>query len=162
CLAVALSALLFGVGVGAIAPPAEAAAGGKRTPVVVFPAFHFTKLLVTVSGQTAFPGCPASGTFEDWFLNDTSTTFSQVCRDVLMTLGYARGSTRPVAERFSEQPGVTVTIKSFGRTESAPFYETLYATLEGAGYVRNESIRVAGYDSRLAPDQGDFLPRSMA
>lgn len=66
-----------------------------------------------------------------------------------------------MAQRFSNQPGVTVAIKDFGRTESAPFYEDLYATLEGAGYVRNQNIRVAGYDSRLTPDQGGFLPRSI-
>jgi hypothetical protein len=28
------------------------------TPVVLFPAFHFTKLEVTVRDQTAVPGCP--------------------------------------------------------------------------------------------------------
>lgn len=67
-----------------------------------------------------------------------------------------------MAQRFAEQPGVTVTIKDFGRTESAPFYEALYAALEGAGYVRNQDIRVAGYDSHLTPDQGGFLPRTIA
>ena len=51
-------------------------------PVVLFPAFHFTKLMVTVRNQAVAPDCPRSGTFEDWFANDhPSTTFSQVCRD---------------------------------------------------------------------------------
>ena len=52
---------------------------GTRTPVVLFPAFHLTKLLVTVRNQSVAPECPRSGTFEDWFLNDhPSTTFSGV------------------------------------------------------------------------------------
>jgi len=154
-LAFSLLILLSGSG-------AVAAGGAQRTPVVVFPAFHFTKLLVTVSGQTTAPGCPASGTFEEWFLNNAPTTFSQVCQDKLLTLVYDGNPAKPMAQRFSNPPGVTVAIKDFGRTESAPFYETLYATLEGAGYVRNQSIRVAGYDSRLTPDQDGFLPRTIA
>ena len=40
-----------------------------RTPVVVFPAFHFTILEVKVKNQSVFPECPALGKFEDWFLN---------------------------------------------------------------------------------------------
>src|SRR5262245_53278263 len=32
-------------------------------PVVLFPAFHFTILEVTAQDQSAFPECPASGTF---------------------------------------------------------------------------------------------------
>ena len=61
----------------------EAAGSGQRdlTPVVLFPAFHFTKLEVTVRNQTAFPACPRSGSFQDWFLNPhQGTAFSQVCR----------------------------------------------------------------------------------
>src|SRR5262245_53550535 len=103
---------------------AMAATSAKRTPVVVFPAYHFTKLLVTVAGQTTAPGCPTSGTFEDWFLNDSPpSAFSQVCQDKLLTLVYDGNPAIPMAQRFSEQPGVTVAIKDFGRTESAPFYE---------------------------------------
>ena len=68
-----------------------ATGGGARTPVVFFPAFHFTKLEVTVRNQVAAPECPRSGRFEDWFLNDhPSTTFSQVCRDELLTLRYEK------------------------------------------------------------------------
>jgi lysophospholipase-3 len=33
--------------------------------------------------------------------------------------------------------------------------------LEGAGYERNQNIRVAGYDSRLTPDIGNFLKRAI-
>jgi lysophospholipase-3 len=62
--------------------------------------------------------------------------------------------------RFLDQPGVTVEIKDYGTTESAPFYEPMYEALEGAGYVRNRDIRVAGYDSRLAPNMRDFLGRA--
>jgi lecithin-cholesterol acyltransferase len=158
---VLLSTLLCGSGTTAAAQDVETAAA-KRTPVVVFPAFHFTKLVVTVDHQTTAPGCPASGTFEDWFLNDIPSNFSQICQDKLLTLVYDDDSHQPMHRRFSEQPGVTVRIKDFGRTESAPFYEDLYVALEGTGYVRNKSIRVAGYDSRLTPDQDGFLPRTIA
>lgn len=133
-----------------------------RTPVVVFPAFHFTKLLVTVENQSVFPDCPASGTFEDWFLNDAPSVYSQVCRDQLMTLVYDANPNKLMAERFSNQPGVTVQIKDFGTTGSAPFYEEMYQALESAGYVRNQDIRVAGYDARLTPDMDNFLARTVA
>src|SRR5258705_1331545 len=62
--------------------------------------------------------------------------------------------------RFSEQPGVTVRIADYGRTESAPAYEDMYRALEAAGYTRNVNIRVAGYDARLTPDMAGFLGRS--
>jgi lecithin-cholesterol acyltransferase len=138
-----------------------ASADDARTPVVLFPAFHFTKLLVTVRNQTVAPDCPRSGSFEDWFLNDhPSTTFDQVCRDELLTLRYDDNPSKPMPQRFSNQRGVTVDILDYGKTESAPFYESLYEALEAAGYVRDQDIRVAGYDSRLTPDLGGFLQRT--
>ena len=63
-------------------------------------------------------------------------------------------------QRFSNQRGVTADVLGYGTTQSAPFYEPLYEALEAAGYVRNEDIRVAGYDSRLTPDMGGFLART--
>jgi lysophospholipase-3 len=63
-------------------------------------------------------------------------------------------------EGFSDQQGVTVEVKNYGTTGSAPFYEPLYKALESAGYRRNRDIRVAGYDARLTPDMGDFLQRT--
>ncbi|TDC43969.1 hypothetical protein [Micromonospora sp. KC213] len=138
------------------------ASSATRTPVVVFPAFHFTKLKVNVDRQYSHPRCPTTGYFEDWFGNDTTSRFSQVCRDRLMTFTYDPDPAKPMAERFSDQPGVKVEIKHYGRTESAPFYEPLYEALEGQGYVRNKDIRVAGYDSRRTPDQGGFLKRTIS
>lgn len=135
----------------------------KRTPVVIFPAFHFTRLEVQVQNQSVAPDCPANGTFEDWFLNDNpSVQFSQVCQDKLLTLVYDADPSKPMSRRFSNQPGVKVRIKDYGKTESAPFYEPMYAFLETAGYERNKNIRVAGYDSRLTPDMGGFLRRTVA
>jgi lysophospholipase-3 len=137
------------------------AGGGARPPVVLFPAFHLTKLQVTAHDQAAAPECPRSGGFEDWFRNDhPSATFSQVCQDKLLTLRYDADASKPMPERFSNQPGVTVEVKNYGRTDSAPFYEPLYQALESSGYVRNRDIRVAGYDSRLTPDMGGFLQRT--
>jgi lysophospholipase-3 len=141
--------------------PGTATAASRRTPVVLFPAFHFTKLLVTVHDQHAAPGCPRSGTFQDWFLNDhPSTRFSQVCQDKLLTLRYDRRGHEPFARRFSNQRGVTVRILGYGKTASAPFYEPMYEALEAAGYTRDRNIRVAGYDARLTPDMGRFMQRT--
>jgi lysophospholipase-3 len=47
-------------------------------------------------------------------------------------------------------------------TENAPYYEPLYAFLEEHGYVRNVSIRVAGYDARLTPDMNGFVEKTVA
>jgi len=157
-LAIVLAAL-FGI------LPAPVSASGtrstERTPVVLFPAFHFTRLLVTVHNQTIAPDCPRSGSFTDWFQNDQpSTTFSQVCRDELLTLRFNPSPRIPMPERFSNQIGVTVTMLGYGTTQSAPFYEPMYKALEVAGYVRNRDIRIAGYDARLTPDIGDFLART--
>jgi lecithin-cholesterol acyltransferase len=131
------------------------------TPVVLFPGWHCIRLQVTVQNQTMAPECPESGTFEDWLFCDQPGDFSQVCRDKLMTLTYNRQPFVPMSRRFSEQPGVTVTIKDYGRTESNPLYEDFYLFLEGNGYTRNVNIRVAGYDARLTPDMGGFLERTV-
>jgi lecithin-cholesterol acyltransferase len=151
----------------AMAPAVHADDGGRedqrqvgRTPIVLFPAFHLTKLLVTVTGQTTDPACPSSGSFQDFFLNDQPSAFSPVCQDELLTLNYAAGSHRPMPARFSEQAGVNVSLLDYGKTMSAPFYETLYTTLEAAGYTRDRDIRIAGYDARLTPDMGGFLART--
>ena len=98
-----------------------------RTPVILFPGYISTKLLVTVENQTVAPDCPASGTFGSWVLSDESNGFSPACRDKLMTLVYNRQPFVPMSQRFSEQPGVTVTIKDYGKIESCPcpFYEDL-------------------------------------
>ena len=136
-----------------------------KTPVVLFPGWPGTKLLVTVQNQSAVPGCPESGTFEYMFFigSQTETTgFSHVCQDKLMTLVYNRWPSLPMSQRFSDQPGVTVTIEDYGMTESAPNYKPLYEGLEKAGWDRKTNIRVAGNDTRLSPDIGNFLPRTIA
>src|SRR5712691_12604178 len=145
--------LLSGGPIGMAAPERE---NRGLTPLVMFPAFHFTKLRVTVHNQVAAPDCPATGSFEDWFQNDhPSNTFSQVCQDRLLTLRFdAASGGKPFNERFSNQRGVRVEIIDYGKTESAPAYEAMYTRLEKEGYQRNRTIRVAGYDSRLTPDMG--------
>ena len=94
-----------------------AASAAERTPVVLFPGYTLNKVRVTVNDQVAAPDCPRSGTFDDWFGNDApSTTFSQVCRDKLMTLRYDADPSKPMARRFSEQRGVSVRIADYGKT----------------------------------------------
>jgi lecithin-cholesterol acyltransferase len=133
------------------------------TPVVLFPAFHFTKLGVIVRNQTVDSGCPRSGSFQDWYQNPhPSKVFSQVCRDELMTLRYDPNPRMPMPKRFSDPRGVTVKIIDYGKTASAPFYRPLYRALEAAGYTPDKNIRVAGYDARLTPDLGGFQRRTVA
>jgi lecithin-cholesterol acyltransferase len=80
--AVALAGLVLSADASASKPHQE----NGLTPIVLFPAYHFTRLLVTVHEQRVDAACPRSGSFEDFFPNPTpSTTFSQVCRDELMT-----------------------------------------------------------------------------
>src|SRR6266516_2093796 len=140
---------------------AARSAGPGVTPIVLFPAWHFTRLTFTVKHQTTDPNCPRSGTFEDLVFEDPGLAFSQVCRDELMTLRYDHHSDKPMRLRFHEQRGVTVSIPDYGTTASAPFYEPMYQALEAAGYTRDKDIRVAGYDARLTPDMDGFLQRSM-
>ncbi|PWW66807.1 lysophospholipase-3 [Actinokineospora spheciospongiae] len=155
---IALVVLLSLTGLAGVA----SAAPVGRVPVVLFPAFHLNRLEVVVAGQTAAPECPRTGRFQDWYRNDRpSADFSQVCQDKLLTLRYRADRAVPMSARFSEQPGVRVRLVDFGRTSSAPFYETMYRRLESVGYVRDRDIRVAGYDSRLTPDMGGFLPRTV-
>ncbi|MCG8458568.1 MAG: hypothetical protein MI919_20000 [Holophagales bacterium] len=135
-----------------------AAAGGGLTPVVIFPAYHFNVLEVWVLGQTRFPECPAWGVYEVWFPNpNPSASFSQECQDKLMSLVVDPDSSKPMAERFSNQPRVLVLQKHYSRTESSPSYEPMYAFLESHGWERNKNIRVAGYDGRLTPDMNGFV-----
>src|SRR5438477_9839215 len=99
-LASAIALLVLAGGpVGMAAPERE---NRGLTPLVMFPAFHFTKLRVTVHNQVAAPDCPATGSFEDWFQNDhPSNTFSQVCQDRLLTLRFdAASGGKPFNERF--------------------------------------------------------------
>jgi lysophospholipase-3 len=146
------------------AVPVAVSAGHKHragpTPIVLFPAWHFTRLEVTVKNQRVDPACPRSGSFEDLVFFDPGPEFSQVCRDELLTLRYHPNRHIPMRHRFSEQRGVTVKIADYGKTASAPTYEPMYQALEAAGYKRDRNIRVAGYDARLTPDMAGFLQRT--
>ena len=66
-------------------------------------------------------------------MNPEHSAFSQRCQDELLTLRYDADSRKPIARRFSNQGGVTVTIPDFGGTESAPDYEAMFQRLEAAG-----------------------------
>jgi len=133
--------------------------GSALTPIVLFPAYHFTRLLVTVHNQRVDSSCPRSGSFEDFFPNaEPSTTFSQVCRDELMTLSYRPNGAWQT--RVRDPGGVDVQIEDYGSVASAPFYQPMYSALEAAGYTLDENVRVAGYDARLTPDLGGFLERT--
>jgi lecithin-cholesterol acyltransferase len=152
-LAVALAAA------PALAGPSAASASG-RTPIVFFPGYGATRLRVVVADQSAAPGCPRSGTFEDGIGTAAPAAFTQTCSDRLLTLRYDRDGRKPMARRFSAQLGVRVKVAAYGATASAPLYGALYSNLESAGYVRDRDIRVAGYNWRLTPDMDGFLART--
>jgi lecithin-cholesterol acyltransferase len=159
----ALTGVLVAVGLFAAAPASaslDASPRSARTPVVMFPAYFFTTLRIVVHHQTVAPECPSSGSFRVFFLNDEPTAFSKVCQQKLLTLRYDANPAKPMSRRFRDQRGVDVRIENYGKTESAPFYEPMYEALEGAGYVRDRDIRVAGYDSRLTPDMRNFVNRT--
>ena len=162
-----LRGVLIGIAVATVlCAPATAKASverhgaSARTPVVMFPAYFFTTLKVTVHHQTVAPECPSSGSFRVFFLNDEPSAFSLVCQQKLLTMRYQANPAKPMPQRFRDQRGVNVRIENYGKTKSAPFYEPMYEALEEAGYVRDKDIRVAGYDSRLAPDMRNFLNRA--
>jgi lysophospholipase-3 len=159
----ALSGVLVGMALFVAAPASaslERSPRSARTPVVMFPAYFFTTLKITVHRQTVAPECPRSGSFRVFFLNDEPSAFSLVCQQKLLTLRYQDKPAKPMPQRFRDQRGVDVKIENYGKTESAPFYEPMYEALEAAGYVRDEDIRVAGYDSRLTPDMRNFANRA--
>jgi lysophospholipase-3 len=157
-LATALAA--FATAAGAPASPDHGSNRPGLTPIVLFPAYHFTRLLVAVHDQRVDPSCPSSGSFEDFFPNlEPSTTFSQVCRDELMTLSYRPSGAWQT--RFSDPQGVDVQIEDYGDVASAPFYQPMYDALAAAGYTLDRDVRVAGYDARLTPDLGGFLEHTM-
>jgi lecithin-cholesterol acyltransferase len=131
-----------------------------RTPVVFFPGYGTTVLRVTVRGQTTVRDCPHSGSFEDGIPANVGATFSQVCRDELLTPRWRRGRLLSFPQRFSLAPGVSVSIPHYGQLASAPLYAGFYTALESAGLTANRDLVVAGYDFRLTPDLGGFLPRT--
>ena len=116
---------------------------------------------VVVRNQTSVGGCSGSGTFEDGIPANLGTRFDQVCRDRLITPRWKNDSRLPWARRFSLPPGVRVTIPHFGQPASAPIYAGFYGALESAGYKAGVNLVVAGYDFRLTPDLGGFLPRTV-
>jgi lecithin-cholesterol acyltransferase len=140
--------------------PSQAAAPTAPTPVVFFPGYGTTTLLVTVRNQTSVKACPRSGSFEDGIPAGVGKTFSQVCRDRLLTPRWKRNPRLPFPQRFSLPPGVTVSIPHYGQIGSAPIYNGVYTALESAGYQANRNLVVAGYDFRLTPDLGGFLART--
>jgi lecithin-cholesterol acyltransferase len=128
--------------------------------VVFFPGYGTTTLRVTVHNQTSVKSCPRSGSFEDGFPADVGTTFGQVCRDRLLTPRWHSNPRFSFPERFSLPPGVNVSIPQYGQTSSAPVYNALYTALESAGYKAGRDLVVAGYNFRLTPDLGGFLPQT--
>jgi lecithin-cholesterol acyltransferase len=156
----ALTGVLVAAALFVVAPASEASPRSARPPVVMFPAYFFTTLKFTVHNQTVAPECPGSGSFRVFFQNDEPSAFSKVCQQKLLTLRFDANPAKPMSQRFRDQKGVDVRIENYGKTESAPFYESMYEALEGAGYVRDRDIRVAGYDSRLTPDMRNFVNRT--
>ncbi|MGH0116303.1 UNVERIFIED_CONTAM: hypothetical protein FKN15_003483, partial [Acipenser sinensis] len=69
--------------------------------------------------------------------------------------------------KTSNAPGVEIRVPGFGKTYTVEFLDTNTLTgylhtmvehLVNAGYVRNETIRAAPYDWRIAPSENDGIP----
>ena len=144
----------------AVTSASSTAAAAPRTPVVFFPGYGTTILQVTVDGQTSVKGCPGSGTYQDGIPANLGTTFSQTCRDRLITPRWSPDRSLPFQKRFSLPPGVKITIPHYGQTTSAPVYNSFYTALEVAGYTADKNLVVAGYNFLLTPDLGGFLART--
>ncbi len=138
----------------------SAVAAAPRTPIVFFPGYGTTVLRVTVHNQTGVKGCPRSGSFEDGIPANVGTTFSQVCRDELITPRWKSNRSLSFSKRFSLPAGVKVSIPDYGQTTSAPVYNSFFAALEAAGYDAGRNLVVAGYDFRLTPDLNGFLSQT--
>src|SRR3954466_14891377 len=95
-LAGVLVAAVLLVAASASASP-EHSPAKARTPVVMFPAYFFTTLRITVHHQRVAPECPRSGSFRVFFLNDEPTAFSRVCQMKLLTLRYDRKRAKPMS-----------------------------------------------------------------
>src|SRR5438105_4922364 len=99
--AVIVRLLFVGVMALVLLPSAASAARPGVTPIVLFPAYHLTRLKIDVHNPTVAPKCDPSGSFEYWFQNpQPSSKFPQTCQDQLLTLRYAADSDRPMAQRF--------------------------------------------------------------
>lgn len=160
--------LIFSSLPAAAQSPQDSPRDDRLAPVVLFPGWGGSRLDVRVHNQTVAPECPTSGAFEyTFFPPEPDPGFTQMCQDKLLTLAYDFKPHKPTWARGSppwrvhEQDGVQVRVADYGMTESAPFYESLYQFLELAGYQRNVSIRVAGYDFRLTPDLGGFMEQTI-
>ena len=100
-----LRGLVIAALVALITPAGMARAESGHPPVVLVPAYHLTKLRVTVHDQTAAPGCPRSGGFEYWFQNDhPSTTFPQICQDQLLTMRFDPNPHEQVSRAAVKRP----------------------------------------------------------
>ncbi|KAK9828191.1 hypothetical protein WJX74_002433 [Apatococcus lobatus] len=73
--------------------------------------------------------------------------FAESCIYSLLALQHSRGL------NFSNQAGVSTTIREFGNTTCAPTpYAPLYSVLQGVGYQPGKDLFVACYDWRTSPN----------
>ncbi len=138
--------------------PVRASASG-RTPIVFFPGSGTTRLKVVINGQSAAPGCPRSGTFEDGVGTAASAAFTQSCRNRLLTLRYdALKSRWPGVSRPS--PGVRVKVADVRARVQRPALRGAVPRPRKRGLRARRRLRVAGYNWRLTPDMDGFLART--
>jgi lecithin-cholesterol acyltransferase len=117
-LGIATAAVLFAP--SAANASLERQGASTRTPVVMFPAYFFTTLKVTVHQQTAAPECPSSGSFRVFFLNEEPSDFSLVCQQKLLTMRYRANPAKPMPQRFSDQRGWTSGSRTTGKRKALP------------------------------------------
>ncbi|WP_375499216.1 hypothetical protein [uncultured Jatrophihabitans sp.] len=65
---------------------------------------------MTVHDQRIAPNCPRNGSFQDWFQNPARSSFSQVCKDELMTLRCRTNPELAWSKRFVDHAGVKIRV----------------------------------------------------
>lgn len=120
-------------------------------PVVLFPGYSTSRLKVTLEQQTFSNNCPSSAVFEVVSGGLLPRGVTELCAWESLRLLY-NDSEPEVRKRFSSLPGVRVEVSDFGALHCAPVYVPLYIRLMAGGYKGGESLFVACYDYRMAPN----------
>lgn len=115
-------------------------------PILFFPGYSLSKLLVTVTnGQVA--GCPTSGNFTvQYTMDKTQNGFDELCMMSYLNLTYNAGAQAP--NMFSNRPDVTISIP--GRETGdisclgSNIYDGMVNYFVGKGYTTGGSAYTYG------------------
>jgi hypothetical protein len=124
-------------------------------PIVFFPGYSLSKLVVEVTGGTE-ASCPSDGSFVvEFTMQPTQNGFTTECMFNYLSLSYNESNT---ATPFANRPEVNITMpgRTTGNTEcfGSALYDDMVAYFVGKGYTVNSpnATFLAGcYDWRMDP-----------